>query len=92
MKFINLLRTIAFNTLRRNMSDGSDPLRKARQLESKIKDSIEHLGLELDEFNITLDEDQNDIINLSIRVKPEALMTQDEEDINSQFDNIIKGL
>lgn len=91
LKRLNRKKTTAEKIKDGNMTS-EDPLENARLIEAKVKAVLENLGLELESCSITLDENHNDTISLQIRILPHAVKTPDEIEVDTKFNEIIKGL
>ena len=69
-----------------------DKLEELRKIEAAVKGALAKINVTLEDFKLTLDEDQVDSIKIRVFVNPKALMTEDEIQTDEEFNKLIEGL
>lgn len=70
----------------------NDELESLTKIKRMIKSYLEFLDLDLDDLGIhPYGEDDGDyLLKLKIKVRPEALMTPEQKEVETKFQNLIK--
>ena len=69
-----------------------DKLEELRKIEAAVKAALAKINVSLEDFKLTLDEDQADSIKIRVFVNPKAIMTDDELHTDEEFNKLIEGL